>query len=67
VIFIPGLVWVKFLRVNLGGVQITILKLNAMEELLPALTRWVNSATNGKDVLANIKKQLDKKQEGATV
>ena len=54
-------------KVNLGGVQITILKLNAMEELLPALTRWVNSATNGKDVLANIKKQLDKKQEGATV
>lgn len=50
-------------KVSLGGVQLTILKLNAMEELIPALTRWANSATNGKDVLANIKKQLEKKEE----
>ena len=50
-------------KVTLGGVQLTTLKLQAMEDLIPALTRWVNSATNGKDVLANIKKQLEKKEE----
>lgn len=50
-------------KVSLGGVQVTTLKLQAMEELIPAITRWINSADNGKDVLANIKKQLEKKAE----
>lgn len=50
-------------KVSLGGVIVTSLKLQAMEELIPAITRWVNSAENGKDVLANLKKQLAKKEQ----
>lgn len=52
-------------KVTIGGVTITTLKVQTSAEFIPAFVKWVGSAANGADVLSNIKKQLNKKEEPA--
>lgn len=48
---------------KLGDVNIATLKMDSPESLVPAIVQWVNTAENGKDVLSNIKKQLEARKE----
>lgn len=43
---------------TLGDVKLTTLKVDSPDVLVPEVVRWLDSAENGKDVLANIKKQI---------
>lgn len=52
-------------NVNMGGVVLSKMKVESSESFLHEFTRWLSSAENGKDVLNNIKKQLDKGKEVA--
>lgn len=47
--------------ITIGTVKLTDLKIDGNQSLVDELTNFVNSATNGEDVLSNIRKQLDKK------
>lgn len=50
-------------KVTMGGVVLTTLKTETSEQFVHSLAKWIGSATNGKDVLNNIKKQLEKVNE----
>lgn len=51
--------------VRLGSTEITTIKVGNQDALVGELTKFVNSAANGKDVFANIEKQLEKKEKKA--
>lgn len=53
-------------EVRLGKTVLTNLKVDNLENFTGVFTDWVKTAENGKDVLANLKKQLSKNTE-ATV
>jgi hypothetical protein len=47
-------------EVKMGAVKLTILRLETAEAFVPNFVKWVNTADNGKNVLNNIKSQLEK-------
>ena len=50
-------------NVTMEGVNIVTMKLADKAELINALTNWVKTSENGKDVLENVKNQMSKKPE----
>jgi hypothetical protein len=50
-------------NVTMEGVSIVTMKMADKTELINALTKWVKSAENGKDVFENVKNQLNSKKE----
>lgn len=50
-------------QVKMGGVVITTIKMQAGETFVPQFAKWIIIAENGKEVLNNIKKSLEKKEE----
>jgi len=53
-------------KVTMGGVVLTTMKVQTSEEFIPNFVKWLGSATNGGDVLNNIKKQLEKREVAAS-
>jgi hypothetical protein len=49
--------------VKLGNAKIGVIGVEKMDDLPGAVVKWLESAQNGKDVMANILKQLKEKQE----
>ncbi len=50
-------------EVKLGGMKIADFKTQSTATFVDEFTRWIDTATNGKDVHANIKNQLEAKSE----
>jgi len=49
--------------VIVGGATIATIKCSNMDGFLASFPNWINTAENGKDVLENIKNQVEKKKE----
>lgn len=45
-------------ELSVGNVKIADLKVDGVDNVVETLTQWVNTAENGKDVYANIQKQM---------
>lgn len=52
--------------VRSGNVLLTSIRVSTLNEFLPRFTEWTKSAANGKDVLANLKNQVENKKGVAT-
>lgn len=48
--------------VKLGDLKLTVLRLDSSESFVSEFAKFVNTAENGKDVMANVRKQLAAKQ-----
>jgi len=48
--------------VKAGNVTLTSIKVSTLNEFVPRFTEWTKSAANGKDVLANLKRQVEAKE-----
>lgn len=49
-------------EVKLGGVKVVEMKTENPDAFIPEFAKWLNTASNGKDVLKNIKSRVDKKE-----